>query len=407
MDGFLVTPFVFPIMKVFEDVDVLDLTQSIAGPFSTQILGAYGANVVKVEPPDGDPFRRSIGGHVFASFNLGGKQSLCIDLRESEGKELVSELSRSADVVVESFRPGVMEKLGLDYESVRKENNEVIYCSISGFGQDGPYHTYPGFDPVIQAMSGIMASTGYPDRPPARIGASVIDCGTGMTAAFSVAAALFKRERTGEGEYIDISLFNVALTYMAYWIARYTESGEVPERSGSTLQETAVNDVFYAANDQPFYLCAINDKLYERTCEVIDRPDLVTNECFDTTKKRWDNRESLRTELEREFKRYDCQELTSQLAEAGVPAGPLQDVGDVVENDEHVAKRELLVESMNLLTNESVQTPRLPISMDSVQAELGDRPPKLGEHNEAILNELGHDSELIQRLRDTGVLHEK
>jgi crotonobetainyl-CoA:carnitine CoA-transferase CaiB-like acyl-CoA transferase len=389
---------------MFEGIHVLDLTQSIAGPFSTQFLGALGANVVKVEPPKGDPFRRLIGGNAFSSFNLGEKQSLCVDMGRTEGREIVKDLAHRADVVVESFRPGVTEQFDLDYESVRKYNEEVVYCSISGFGQDGPYHEYPGFDPVIQAMSGIMGSTGYPDKPPARIGASVIDCGSGITAAFSIAAALFARERTGDGEYIDVSLFNVALTYMAYWISRYTATGEVPQRSGSTIQDTSVNDIYYASEDKPFYLCAINDKLFIRLCEVIDRNDLVDHEDFETPAKRTENDEALREELESEFCKWDRRELTATLAEAGVPAGPLQDVGEIAQVDEHVAQRDLLVDSFNLLQEKEVQTPELPLSLASEDIILGDRPPALGEHSDAVLQRLGYDSDDIAWLQDEGVI---
>ena len=191
-------------MQPFRDVAVLDLTQSIAGPACTQRLATLGADVVKVEPPDGDPFRDLVDGSMFATFNLDRKRSLAVDLKRDAGREIVQDLARRADVVVESFRPGVTERFGLDYESVSEDNPGVVYTSITGFGQDGPYADYPAYDPVIQAMSGLMSVIGYPDRPPVRIGASVIDCATGANAAFLTSAALHEAERTGEGDHLDV-----------------------------------------------------------------------------------------------------------------------------------------------------------------------------------------------------------
>jgi crotonobetainyl-CoA:carnitine CoA-transferase CaiB-like acyl-CoA transferase len=202
-------------MRPFADVDVLDLTQSIAGPVSTQLLASLGADVVKLEPPEGDAFRDIIDGAMFASVNLGHKRSVCLDLTTDDGRAAGRDLAADADVVVQSFRPGVVERFDLDYASVRERNDDVVYCSLSGFGQEGPYADRPAYDPVIQAMSGLMSMIGYPDEPPVRIGASTIDWGTGTMAAFMLASALFNRERTGEGEHIDVNLYEVATAWMS------------------------------------------------------------------------------------------------------------------------------------------------------------------------------------------------
>ncbi|MFC7157133.1 CaiB/BaiF CoA transferase family protein [Halomarina halobia] len=389
-------------MRPFEGIDVLDLTQSIAGPLATQFLGTLGANVVKVEPPGGDAFRGLLDGAMFASVNLGGKRSVCLDLTTDEGRAAAHELAATADVVVQSFRPGTVEKFGLDYDSVTESNPEVVYCSLTGFGEDGPCREWPAYDPVVQAMSGLMSTIGYPDRPPVRIGASVIDYGTGTTAAMLVAAALHERERTGRGEFIDVNLFEVAVSWMGYWIAHYTGTGEVPQPSGQGFAGLAPNEVFDAARGEPFYLSVVNNRLFGRLCTAIGREDLVTDERFVENADRWENREALRDELRAEFETYDRDELTALLAEAGVPTGPLQTVDELVEDDEHVAARGMLTDTRNLRTDAPVKTANAPFKTASGRPDLGDRPPRRGEHTREVLAELGYSAEQIDRMLEAG-----
>jgi crotonobetainyl-CoA:carnitine CoA-transferase CaiB-like acyl-CoA transferase len=385
-------------MQPFEDVDVLDLTQSIAGPVATQFLGSLGANVVKVEPPGGDAFRDLLGGAMFASVNISGKRSVCLDLKTDEGQRAARELAAEADVVIESFRPGVLEQFELDYEAVSEINEDVVYVSVTGFGQDGPYSEWPAYDPVIQAMSGLMSTIGYPDRPPVRIGASVIDWGTGTTAAFLAASALHEREVNGEGEHIDVNLFEVTVAWMGYWIAHYTGTGETPERAGQGFAGIAPNEIFHAADDEPFYVCAVNNRLYERLCTAIDREDLVEDDRYETNEDRWEHRETLVEELEAEFGEYDRHEICERLADAGVPVGPLRTIDELTEDDPHVAARELLTDSYNLHRDTPVRTASLPFRTASGRPELEDRPPERGEHTEAVLEELGYDDATIDRM---------
>ena len=385
-------------MQPFENVDVLDLTQSIAGPVATQFLGSLGANVVKIEPPEGDAFRDLLGGAAFASVNISGKRSVCLDLKTDEGQQAARELAGEADVVIESFRPGVLQQFQLDYDSVAKTNEDVVYVSVTGFGQDGPYSEWPAYDPVIQAMSGLMSTIGYPDRPPVRIGASVIDWGTGTTAAFLAASALHERELNGEGEYIDVNLFEVTVAWMGYWIAHYTGTGEIPERAGQGFAGIAPNEIFHAANDDPFYVCAVNNRLYERLCNAINREDLITDERYETNDDRWKHRETLVEELESEFAEYDRRSICELLADAGVPVGPLQTIDELAEDDPHVAARDLLTDSYNLHRDTPVQTASLPFQTSSGQPGLEDRPPKRGEHTQAVLEELGYDNATIDQM---------
>ncbi len=390
-------------MQPFEDVDVLDLTQSIAGPVCTQLLAVLGANVVKVEPPGGDAFRDLVGGSIFAAFNHGPKRSLAVDLRSEAGAATVRDLAERADVVVESFRPGVLERFDLDYESVSAGNEEVVYCSLTGFGQDGPYSDRPAYDPVVQAMSGVMSVTGYPDRPPARIGASVVDWTTGANAAFMVASALHEVDRTGTGEHIDVSLFDVAVSWMSYWIANYSATGEVPTRSGSGFDGIATNDVFHAAGDEPFYLCAIDDGMFERLSRAVDREDLLEDERFLDNAARWEHREELRETLESTFREYDRNELVARLTDSGVPAGPLEEVPEVLE-DRHVTERGMLDRARNLTTDTDVTVSRLPVRTADWVPEPGERPPAVGEHTREVLREFGYDDEDIEALREGGAV---
>jgi len=391
-------------MQPFADIDVLDLTQSIAGPACTQRLATLGANVVKVEPPGGDAFRDLIGGSMFATFNLDGKRSLAVDMKSEEGRAVVRDLAAKADVVVESFRPGVTEKFGLDYGTISEENPEVVYTSVTGFGQDGPYRDYPAYDPVVQAMSGLMSVIGYQDRPPVRIGASVIDCATGANAAFLTSAALHEVEHTGEGTHIDISLFDVAASWMSYWAAQYTETGDVATRHGTSFGGLAPNDIFHAKDDDPFYLCAVNDMLYERTVTAIDREDLLEDERFETNDKRYEHREALTEELASTFREYERDELVEVLTDAGVPTGPRRDVAELVDEDPHVRAREMLVDTHNLWTDESAEAIRLPIRTTDWLPEFDGRPPKLGEHTREVLGELGYDGDEIEALLAEGAV---
>ena len=393
-------------MEPFMHVDVLDLTQSIAGPVATQQLGALGANVVKVEPPGGDDFRGNLSGSMFASFNLGDKRSLCVDLRTDDGRDVVQELAAEADVVVESFRPGVLEKFGLDYESVREDNSDVVYCSITGFGHSGPYSDRPAYDPVLQAMSGLISTTGYPDQPPVRTGASVVDCGTGMTAAFAITAGLLERFRTGEGDHLQVSLFEVAVSWMAYWLANYSTTGATPSRSQpGGFAGMSPYGVFEAGDGEQLYMSVVNDEQFRRLCEALDRPALADDERFHESDDRWSNRETLYEVISERFSEYERDGLVERLVEAGVPAGPVNEVDDVAA-DPHLEERQMLTEVENLTTGEPIRTAGVPIVTTDGRPDAGQRPPTLGEHTRAVLAELGYSSKQIDRMIDAEALRE-
>lgn len=390
-------------MQPFTELDVLDLTQSVAGPTATQYLASLGADVVKIEPPNGDAFREVLDGAFFAAVNNGGKQSLALDLKTEQGQSIARDFAETADVIVESFRPGVLEQYGLDYESVKPANEDVVYCSITGFGQSGPRADWPAYDPIIQATSGLMSTIGYPDRPPVRIGASVIDSATGAIAAFAITAAVLDRELTGTGEYIDANLFETAVSWMGYWIAHYTGTGDVPMRSGQGFAGLAPNEVFETAGSEPFYLACANDRLFHRLCRAIDREELITDERYDDPSSRWENRDSLREELQGTFDEYERDELVEILVNAGVPAGPLQMLDEVVE-DPQVEEREFLIDTYNEWQDVDVKTAHIPFSTASGRPDIEQNPPDLGEHSRAVLREYGLNDQEISELVSEGIV---
>ncbi|THE65497.1 CoA transferase [Salinadaptatus halalkaliphilus] len=391
-------------MNALDDVDILDFSQVIAGPACTQFLSSLGATVVKVEPPGGDPVRSIADGTMYAAFNA-GKQSVSLDLKTEEGAEIARELASKADVVLESFRPGVSERFDLDDESVRETNEDVVYCSISGFGQSGPYSDRPAYDPIVQAMSGIMHCTGYPDRPPVRVGTSVIDRGTGIYAASLILAALRQRDRTGAGEYIDVSLFDVAFSWMSPFVAQYSQQDTVPQRAGSGYEGTAPNELYYAGDGQPVQLHG--GLMFERFCRAIDREDLADDDRFETIDDRWEHREALREELEATFETDDRDELLARLHSHDIPAGPVRDIGEVVDHDPHVRDREMLTETDNPIAETTIQTATLPYRTTDGRPTFDDEPPAVGEQTADILVDLGYEQERIEKLIERGVLPDR
>ncbi len=392
-------------MQPFEGVDVLDFTHVVAGPLSTQLLAVLGGNVVKVEPPDGDPMREIERGAPFSCFNMGGKQSLSIDLKTDEGIEIATELANTADVIVESFRPGVMERFGLDYETVSAENPTVVYCSLSGYGPEGPYSGRPAFDSITQAMSGLMSVVGYPDRDPVRIPPPLIDHGTGANMAFLIASALLNRERTGDGEHIDIALFDVAVQWAGYMFSQYTDTGELPDRTGSGSPGIAPSNLFHAEENEPFYMTVPHDGIFRRLCAAIDREDLLDDDRFRTAERRVEHRESLKSELDAVFGAYDRETLIERLTDHGVPAGPQYTLRELLD-DPQVDRRGSIETTENLASGNEIAIPRPPVRTAQGAPEIGDRPPKLGEQSRDVLLEEGYSPERIDELLNEGVIYE-
>ncbi|MEY7851050.1 CaiB/BaiF CoA transferase family protein [Natrarchaeobius sp. A-rgal3] len=389
------------VRKPLDDVTVIDVSSYVSASFGTMILANLGAEVIKVEQPgDGDPARSAgppfIDGEspYFMSVNY-GKRSIELDLKSDDGLSILRELVADADAFVENFRPGTAERLGIDYESLTDVNESLLYCSVSAFGEDGPWTDRPGYDLLIQGMSGLMSVTGEPDRPPVKAGVPVSDLVTGSWVAQGVLAALYERERSGEGERIELAMYDAILPYLTKH-AGAVFAGESPERMGSRDPVIAPYQVFEAADG---YLAVGigSQKLWTEFCVAIDRADLATDDRFETNPDRVDHMDELEAELEATFRERPVEEWVSLLAdEHGLPVGPINDVADALEN-EHVEARGLLTE-VDHPTADDVPVVEHPLRFGRLQSGFDDHAPVLGEDTRDLLTDHGYDDDEIESL---------
>ena len=385
---------------------VLDVCQVMAGPFCCMLLGDLGADVIKVEPPEGDQARRAMGFKLKGDDSLGflnmnrNKRSITLDLKSEAGRSAFLRLAETADVVVENYRPGAMKRLGVDYEAVRAVNPGVIYASISGFGQTGPWADRPGFDLIAQAASGIISVTGDPTGPPARAGVPVTDLGCSLFALYAILAAYIGRQATGRGQYIDASLYEAGIAFSIWDISEYWGTGRVPHRLGTANRMAAPYEAV-RAKDGYFVIGANNDRLWLRLCEVIDRPELAANPSYKTNADRLGNREALAADLEKTFLTQDRDHWVSLLLQAGVPAGPISDYAEVFASD-HARAREMKMTVAHPVEG-AVPNIGFPVKLMGTPQQIRRPPPLLGEHNDEIFAELGI-AESERRLA-TGAAH--
>lgn len=372
---------------------VLDVSQVMAGPFCCMMLGDMGADVIKVEPPQGgDQTRRAMGFKLKGDDSLGflnmnrNKRSITIDLKSDEGREIFYALARTADVIVENYRPGTMKKLGIDYDTISKINPGIIYASISGFGQSGPWADRPGFDLIAQAATGVMSITGHPGGPPAKSGVPVTDIGCSLFALYAILTAYIGRQKSGEGQHIDASLYDAGIAFAVWDICEYWGTGNVPERIG-TANRMAAPYQAVEASDGYFVFGANNDRLYQRLCEVIGRPDLLDNPDYATNALRMANREALIGELEKSFVQWTRAECVDMLLAVGIPAGPINDYAEALEND-HARERDVVMKIDHPIEGE-VNSIGFPVRLSGTPQQVRRPPPLLGEHTAEILAELG------------------
>jgi crotonobetainyl-CoA:carnitine CoA-transferase CaiB-like acyl-CoA transferase len=376
-------------------VRVVDVTSSLAGPYCTEILGALGADVIKVEHPErgdesrmwGPPFFEG-SSVMFYAANL-NKRSLALDLKR--GRDVLLRLVDSADVFLQSMRPGTARRLGFGPEELRELNPRLVYCDIGAFGRAGPLREQPGYDPLMQAFGGLISVTGEPDRPGVRVGASIVDQGTGMWAALGILAAL----RAGGGRTVDVSLFETAVGLLPYQVTDYLKSGEVPQRHGTAFPLIAPYQVF-KARDGELMLAVGNDGLFARLCQALDLPELATEPRFATNLDRLEHREELAVEISAALAERPLADVLQQLERAGVPAAPVNDVGRVAEHEQ--------TEALGLIQPLPEATVAFPVSFEGERLRHRRPPPRLGEHTEEILDELGYGSEELDRLFASGVI---
>ena len=376
-----------------EGINVLDLTHALSGPFCSMLLAELGANIIKIEPPSGDHFRPANNGATFAVVNR-NKRSICIDLKNQESAKVMNTLISQSDIMLENFTPGTARRLGYDYERVKKIKTDIIYASISGFGQSGPYKDLKGYDAVAQAMSGIMASTGEPDRPPVRVGPSMIDMGTGMYVVIGIMDALRKKDIEGQGRYLEFNLLESALSWMSQSIANYSKTGVVPPRTGSALGSFSPYQVFNAKDDQIF-IGASTELFWQKLCEALSTQELLTDQRFIDMKSRVTNRNVLTKIIENTLSHMTVDAILQKLRKAGVPCAPVLTVEGVV-NDPHVKNRNSLTPSEDSTIGNILQT-KMPIGDGTPPRSA----PKLGEHNSEILAEYGFSKQEIQHLKDS------
>lgn len=371
-------------MPSLKGLTVLDLSHALAGPFSTMLLSELGARIIKLEPPGGDHFRPGQAGGTFAAINR-NKTGICLDLKQAASRGIMQRLIQRADIFVQSFTPGTIDRLGYGYEAVSTLNPSIIYCSISGFGDSGPYRELRGYDAVIQAMSGIMMATGEAHRPPVRVGPSVIDMGTGSYLTIAVLDALRERDRNNQGAKLEFNLLDTALSWMAPAIAGYSLTGKLPERQGSALSFYSPYQVF-PASDGYLFIGASTERAWQRLCGALDRLDLLSDERFCDRVARVENRAALNLIIEAYLATRTVKQALDIVRAAGVPCAPVNTLQDILE-DPHVSERAVLSRHVDPQVGEVVQV-RSPIgkALDhSMQPA-----PALGQHTREVLMELGY-----------------
>jgi crotonobetainyl-CoA:carnitine CoA-transferase CaiB-like acyl-CoA transferase len=374
-----------------QGIRVLDVSQVMAGPFACMMLADAGADVIKVEPLEGDQTRSAMGFKMKGPDSMGflnlnrNKRSLVLDLKSDAGREFFYELAKTADVIVENYRPGVVQRLRIDYESIKAINPKIVYVSISGFGQSGPWASRPGFDLMAQAMSGVMSVTGYDKEKPVKCGVPVADIGCALFAVYGLLSAYIGAQRTGVGQHIDASLFDSAMAFSIWDMSEYWGTGVPPAPVGTSNRMSAPYQAV-KARDGYFVMGATNQKLWTKLCELLARPDLVRHPDFETVSLRLKNREALIATLEHELASRDSAEWVDAMLAAGIPAGPILSYPEAFEG-EHGKYRRMCMEIDHPIEGK-VKNIGFPVKMLGTPQHVHRHPPLLGEHNEEIFAEI-------------------
>jgi CoA:oxalate CoA-transferase len=372
--------------RPLDGLRVIDFSRVLAGPYCTAMFADLGADVIKIESPHGDDYRhigpfRNGESLLFQAVNR-GKRSIALDLKDPEAIRAVRALCRTADLVVENFRPGVMERLGLGPDALRADNPRLVYLSVSGFGQSGPNVARPAYDIIVQAMSGLMHVTGEPDGPPTMIGEALGDVAGGLFAAWGAMVALYERERTGRGRHVDVALFDSLVSMMPVTSARVLLTGEEPQRTGNRHALSAPFGTYRAA-DGHFAVAVLNDKLFQAFCKAIGAPSLAENPQFATDTLRRDNEPALAAIIEAWSQSRTTDDVVNVLGEAGIPAAPIQTAGEAWRSPQS-ASRTLSVDAEHPALGR-VRVPQQPVHFGGAPRTGGRAAPALDQHREEIL----------------------
>ncbi len=393
-------------------IRVLDLTNVLAGPLCAYQLALLGAEVVKVEVPDGGDLARQLGAdaalnarHMGASFlaQNAGKKSVTLNLKSVHGKEVLHRLVASTDVLVENFRPGVMARLGVSYDALKQTNPKLVYCAISGFGQEGPMRAAPAYDQIIQGLSGIMSITGTPDAAPLRVGYPVADTLAGMMAAFAISSALVRRNATGEGGFIDVSMLDSALTAMGWVVSNYLIAGVEPQAHGNDNVTAAPSGAF-RTRDGLINIAANKQEQFVALVALLGREDLATDERFALRENRKRNRAALTVELERVLVTRDSAEWEHALNRIGVPGGAVLSVPQALALPQ-VQQRDFL-KTFNQVDglDGPLTVSRTGFKLSGGDPDVHTPPPQLGQHTDELLQSVGYSAQEIARFRAEGVV---
>ena len=379
---------------------VLELCSTIAGPVCARLLADFGADVIKVEPPDGDP-ARNVGGQVngvslYAASMFRNKKAVVIDLKTTAGRGLVARLARKTDVLIENFRPGTLDRLGLGYEALRKDNPGLVLVSISGFGQTGPYRSLPGYGVICEAVAGVRHMTGDPDRPPARVALAVTDYLAAVYGAFGAMMALLQRARTGVGQLVDVALYESAFALMEEAVPSYEKLGVVPSRQGARLMNMAPNNLYSTKDGSYILIAANNDAIFGRLAKAAGHPEWANDPRYATQRARGERAEDIDALVSAWTAKLDVAEVQRVLTDAGVPVSPVYTIADIFE-DQHFRAREMLLRiphpQLEHVTVAGV-TPKLSASPGGVYragARLGEHTRDVLEHDLAMTpSEISH-----------------
>jgi formyl-CoA transferase len=400
-------------MRPLDNIRILDITRALAGPYCTMMLGDLGADVVKVERPGsgdetrgwgppfvGKPYGPYPGESAYFIAANRNKRSITVNIQTMEGQEIVRRLAGISDALVENYRTGDLDKLGLGYSELHRLYPKLIYCSISGYGRTGPFAERPGYDAILQAEAGMMSITGPVDGPPSRAGIPIIDITSGMFAATAILAALRARDITGEGQLVDVSLFDSHIALLTNVASNYLVGGQPPRRYGNAHPNLVPYDSF-SARDGWFIVGVANEKQWGLLCDMLDRSDMKTDSRFASNGNRVANREALVDELNKIFSQRDVDDWLTDLAKAGLPCGPINSIPQVFDHPQAQA-REMTLETEHASAG-TVKLTGFPYKFSQTPAEIHRPPPMLGEHTEEVLTSLlDYSSEGVASLRDKG-----